>query len=52
MTRNAQRRDAQLTDRLMTIGQMLSSGFLKGPMTVISGYSQLMAQVDDAEERG
>ena len=53
VTRNAQRRDAQLTDRLMTIGQMLSSVLhdLKGPMTVISGYSQLMAQIDDGAER-
>ncbi len=53
VTRTVQRRDAQLHDRLMTIGQMLSSVLhdLKGPMTVISGYSQLMAQVDSAEER-
>ncbi|MEE2755739.1 MAG: GAF domain-containing protein [Myxococcota bacterium] len=51
--RIAQRRHAQQHDRLMTIGQMLSSVLhdLKGPMTVISGYSQLMAGTDSAEER-
>ena len=47
------RRDAQQKDRLMTIGRMLSGVLhdLKGPMAVISGYSQLMAETDDAAER-
>src|SRR5690606_3980724 len=53
VVRLAERRDAQLRDRLMTIGQMLSGVLhdLKGPMTIISGYSQLMASVEDAAER-
>ncbi|MCB9541595.1 MAG: GAF domain-containing sensor histidine kinase [Myxococcales bacterium] len=53
VVRLAERRDAQLRDRLMTIGQMLSGVLhdLKGPMTIISGYSQLMASVEDAGER-
>ena len=39
--------------RLASIGQMLSSLVhdLRTPMTVISGYAQLMAESDDAEER-
>lgn len=47
------RKSAQQRDRMMTIGQMLSGVLhdLKGPMTVISGYSQLMADVDDPAER-
>ncbi|MGC6415960.1 MAG: GAF domain-containing protein [Bradymonadia bacterium] len=51
--RIAARRNAQQHDRLMTIGQMLSSVLhdLKGPMTVISGYSQLMAVTNNDEER-
>ena len=51
--RISQRRDAQQHDRLMTIGQMLSGVLhdLKGPMTIISGYSQIMAQTESAEER-
>jgi signal transduction histidine kinase/putative methionine-R-sulfoxide reductase with GAF domain len=51
--RIATRRNAQQHDRMMTIGQMLSSVLhdLKGPMTVISGYSQLMAKTDDLDER-
>ena len=42
-----------LSDMIMTIGQMLSGVLhdLKGPMTVISGYSQLMATSDNAEDR-
>lgn len=49
----AQRRESQLRDRLMTIGQMLSGVLhdLKGPMTIISGYSQLMAHTEEADER-
>jgi signal transduction histidine kinase len=37
----------------MTIGQMLSGVLhdLKGPMTIISGYSQLMAETPTVEER-
>ncbi|MEE2789738.1 MAG: GAF domain-containing protein, partial [Myxococcota bacterium] len=53
VVRLAQRRDAQRSDRLMTIGQMLSGVLhdLKGPMSVISGYSQLMAISDSEDER-
>lgn len=40
-------------NRLATIGQMLSGVLhdLKTPMTIVSGYAQLMAQMDDAEQR-
>ncbi len=40
--------------RLASIGQMLSGVLhdLKTPMTIVSGYAQLMAQIDDAEQRG
>lgn len=40
--------------RLAAIGQMLSSVLhdLKTPMTIVSGYAQLMAQCDDHEQRG
>ncbi len=46
-------RSAQQRDRMMTIGQMLSGVLhdLRGPMAIISGYSQLMSQVDSDEER-
>lgn len=39
--------------RLASIGQMLSGVLhdLKTPMTIVSGYAQLMAQIDEAEQR-
>jgi signal transduction histidine kinase/putative methionine-R-sulfoxide reductase with GAF domain len=47
------RRTALTQDRMMTIGQMLSGVLhdMRGPMTAISGYSQLMARSSSAEER-
>ncbi|MCB9548364.1 MAG: GAF domain-containing protein [Myxococcales bacterium] len=47
------REDAQRRDRMMTIGQMMSGVLhdLRGPMSVISGYSQLMAGEDDPAQR-
>lgn len=43
----------QQQDRLSTIGQMLSGLLhdLKGPMSVISGYSQLMVQMKEQMDR-
>lgn len=40
-------------DRLSAIGQMLAGVLhdLKTPMTIISGYAQLMAQIDEADQR-
>lgn len=40
-------------DRLASIGRMLAGVLhdLKTPMTIISGYAQLMAQIDDEAER-
>jgi signal transduction histidine kinase len=40
-------------DRLAAIGQMLAGVLhdLKTPMTIISGYAQLMAQIDDGGQR-
>jgi signal transduction histidine kinase len=39
--------------RLASIGQMLSGVLhdLKTPMTIVSGYAQLMAQIDDGAQR-
>ncbi|HKA87390.1 MAG TPA: GAF domain-containing sensor histidine kinase [Haliangiales bacterium] len=39
--------------RLASIGQMLSGVLhdLKTPMTIVSGYAQLMAQIDDSVQR-
>ncbi len=53
VARLAQQHSAQQRDRLMTIGQMLSGVMhdLRGPMSIISGYSQLMAEADDTDER-
>ncbi len=53
VVRLAERRDAQVRDRMMTIGHMLSGVLhdLKGPMTIISGYAQLMSSTEDPEER-
>ena len=50
----ARRGLARQQDRLMTIGQMLSGLLhdMRGPMTSISGYSQLMARSQDEQERG
>ena len=48
----ARSREEQLhPDRLASIGQMLSGVLhdLKTPMTIVSGYAQLMAQIDDAQ---
>jgi signal transduction histidine kinase len=41
-------------DRLASIGRMLAGVLhdVKTPMTIISGYAQLMASTDDAEQRG
>ncbi len=41
------------SERLASIGRMLAGVLhdLKTPMTIISGYAQLMAQIDDAEQR-
>lgn len=52
--RITERQSAQMRDRLMAIGQMLGGVLhdLRGPMAIISGYSQLMADQDDAVERG
>jgi signal transduction histidine kinase/putative methionine-R-sulfoxide reductase with GAF domain len=50
----ARRRSEQSNrDRLASIGQMLAGLLhdLKTPMTIISGYAQLMAAMDDAAER-
>ncbi len=40
--------------RLASIGQIVSGVLhdLKTPMTIVSGYAQLMAQMDDAVQRG
>ncbi len=53
LLRMAQRDSARRRDRLMTIGQMMSGVLhdLKGPMTIISGYTQLMAEIDNPQER-
>lgn len=47
------RESEQQQERLSTIGQMLSGLLhdLKGPMSVISGYSQLMVHMGAVEER-
>ena len=47
------RSQQQSSDRLASIGRMLSGVLhdLKTPMTIISGYAQLMAFSDDAEQR-
>src|SRR5690606_29097806 len=44
---------AEKEHRLASIGQMLAGVLhdLKTPMTIISGYAQLMAQIDEAEQR-
>nr|HEX4317727.1 GAF domain-containing protein [Kofleriaceae bacterium] len=50
----ARRRSEQSNrDRLASIGQMLAGLLhdLKTPMTIISGYAQLMAASDDSEQR-
>lgn len=51
LARSRARRDRE--DRLATIGHLLSGVLhdLKTPMTVISGYVQLMVQADDAKLR-
>jgi signal transduction histidine kinase len=40
-------------ERLASIGRMMASVLhdLKTPMTIISGYAQLMAQIDDSSQR-
>jgi signal transduction histidine kinase/putative methionine-R-sulfoxide reductase with GAF domain len=47
------RKSAQQRDRLMTIGQMMSGVIhdLKGLMTSISGFSQLMVNMQNNEDR-
>jgi signal transduction histidine kinase len=51
LARNKEERAKQ--GRLASIGQMLSGVLhdLKTPMTIVSGYAQLMAQIDDGEQR-
>jgi signal transduction histidine kinase len=48
-----QRNEVQTKDRLASIGQMMAGVLhdLKTPMTIISGYAQLMAGSDDAAQR-
>jgi signal transduction histidine kinase len=48
-----QRNEQSKTDRLASIGRMLAGLLhdLKTPMTIISGYGQLMASSDDAAQR-
>jgi signal transduction histidine kinase len=45
--------DREHQDRLASIGQMLAGVLhdLKTPMTIISGYAQLMAQIDESKQR-
>ncbi len=47
------RRERMHQERLASIGQMLAGVLhdLKTPMTIISGYAQLMAQIDAADQR-
>ncbi len=47
------KQDQAAQNQLAGIGQMVASILhdLKTPMTIISGYAQLMAQLDDAEKR-
>ena len=50
----ARNREERLhSERLASIGQMMSGVLhdLKTPMTIVSGYAQLMAQCDDAAQR-
>jgi signal transduction histidine kinase len=51
LARNKEERMNQ--HRLASIGQMLSGVLhdLKTPMTIVSGYAQLMAQIEDHEQR-
>jgi signal transduction histidine kinase len=53
IVRAEDRQERLRSDRLAAIGQMMSGVLhdLKTPMTVISGFAQLMAQSDDAEGR-
>jgi signal transduction histidine kinase len=46
-------RERENQDRLASIGRMLAGVLhdLKTPMTIISGYAQLMAQIEDGEQR-
>src|SRR5665811_407256 len=48
-----QRNEQSKTDRLASIGRMLAGLLhdLKTPMTIISGYAQLMAASDDGGQR-
>jgi signal transduction histidine kinase len=47
------KREQEDQNRLASIGQMLAGVLhdLKTPMTIISGYAQLMAQMDEEDER-
>lgn len=49
----SRRKTALQQDRMMTIGQMLSGVMhdMRGPMTTISGYTQLMAKANEPESR-
>ena len=51
--RARRRSEQESRDRLASIGQMLAGLLhdLKTPMTIISGYAQLMAAADEAEQR-
>jgi len=47
------KREYENQNRLASIGQMLAGVLhdLKTPMTIISGYAQLMAQIDEMDQR-
>ena len=47
------REERQNQNRLASIGQMLAGVLhdLKTPMTIVSGYAQLMAQIEEADQR-
>ena len=51
--RRRQQEEREKQERLATIGQMLSGVLhdFKNPMTVISGYVQVLTRTDDAERR-
>jgi signal transduction histidine kinase len=47
------REERQKSDRLAAIGQMISGVLhdLRSPMTIVSGYAQMMANIDDPAKR-
>jgi signal transduction histidine kinase len=50
---HSSKRELEDQNRLAGIGQMVAGVLhdLKTPMTIISGYAQLMAQIDEADQR-